>query len=263
MNHFKTIELIKKEHVAYIFLNRPDVHNALNEILISEITREFQSINADKDIRLIVLQGNGESFCAGADLQWMAKAQEMPFEQNFEDSMNLAKCFFEIYSSKKITLAVIHGSSFGGANGFVTACDYAICSHSTVFAFTEIKLGLIPATIAPYVILKMGMTNAKDLMISAQRIKGKEAERIGLVNCSVDDKALEEYSKEFISSLLENAPKAQQNIKQLIHYLSGREINKGLVYETAEFIANARITSEAREGINAFFEKRKPSWVEK
>jgi methylglutaconyl-CoA hydratase len=260
MNHLKTIEVSKKVHVAYVFLNRPEVHNALNETMMGELTDTYRSLNHDKKIRLIVLQGRGSSFCAGADLQWMVNAQSLPFEQNFEDSLSLARCFYEIYTSKKITLAIIHGTAYGGANGLVAACDYAMCGRSTSFAFSEVRLGLIPATIAPYVIRKIGVTHAKDLMISAQKFSGTEAEKIGMVNTCIEDDTMSSFAESFIQSLLENAPRAQQNIKQLIHYLAGREINKELVYETAEFIANARITEEAKEGIKAFFEKRNPSW---
>jgi methylglutaconyl-CoA hydratase len=261
MKQYTTIITKIENSVAKIWLNRPQVKNAMDDRMIFELQDILRVLNDDRNVRIIVLTGRGETFCAGADLKWMQHAQQLSFEENYKDSLKLSECFYELYNNRKITIAAINGDAYGGALGLICACDLSFCNSTVSFAFSEVKLGLIPATIVSYVIRKIGRNHTMELMLSGKKIDGLGAERIGLVNKTLNDKDFEIFIEEYIRSLLNNAPHAQQNIKHLINYLDSKEINKELIKETAEFIANARISDEAKEGITAFFEKRYPVWT--
>lgn len=256
--------IVEKGIISTLTLNRPEVHNAMNEEMISELTDAFTEIARDKDVRLIVLKGNGNSFCAGADLNYMKGIARFGYDENYEDGIRLANLFKEIYICPIPTLAMVHGASFGGSNGLIAACDIVIADENTTFAFSEVKLGIGPATISPFVIKRIGEFNARDLMLTGRRFKGHEAQKTGLVTHSVPKDRmtdlLEKYCKEFKTS----APLAVRYTKEIINNIVNQhlEISEEIKY-TASCIAKLRQADEGQEGMSAFLEKRKPKWVKK
>jgi len=255
--NFTTITINKRDTVAWIALNRTEVHNAMNAEMIFELTEVFKSFTDDNEIRSVVLTGNGKSFCAGADLNYMKGIAEFGFEENVEDGKKLAALFKSIYDCPIPTIALVHGSAFGGANGLIAACDIAIGEENTTFAFSEVKLGIAPATIAPFVIKRIGEFGAKELMMTGKRFKGKEAQRWNLLNhvykSGEDENPLNEILKQFESS----APEAVKETKKLINTVLGKDIEEGIEY-TSELIAKLRASEEGQEGMASFLEKRKP-----
>ncbi len=261
MKQFKTIELEQKDDLAIVWLNRPDIHNAFNETMISELITCFEEINTSNDIRVVLLRGRGKSFCAGADLNWMRDVAKYSFEQNFKESLNLSKCFFTIYTCKKPTIAVVHGAAIGGANGLLASCDFAYAEENTTFSLSEVKIGIVPACISPYVTKRVGEYGSKELMITGKRFKGKEAEYHRLVNKSLPAEELETYIHYVIDLLRTSGPVAMTQCKNLIFNISNKETIEEALTSTARMIAEMRASDEGQEGMAAFLEKRKPNWV--
>ena len=261
MYTYQTIELEIRDDVAVLWLNRPEIHNAFNEIMISEIIDCVEHVNNLDNIRVLVLRGKGKSFCAGADLNWMRGVAEYSFDRNYKESYQLSKCFYSIYTCKKPTIAMVHGAAIGGANGLLAACDYAYCEHDTTFSLSEVKIGIIPACISPYVIKRVGEYGSKDLMLTGRRIKGKEAESFRLVNQSFTMEEMETYVDTIIANLRTSGPKAIELCKDLIFKVTNHlELHDALDY-TATMIAEIRASEEGQEGMAAFLGKRKPNWV--
>ena len=261
MNTYSTIEVEIKNQISTIWLNRPEIHNAFNETMISEIIDAFRSLNTNDEIRIIVLRGRGKSFCAGADLNWMKDVAHYSYEENYNESFKLSVCFNTIYSCKKITMAVVHGSAIGGANGLLAACDFVYAEANTVFSLSEVKIGLIPACIGPYIIKRIGEFPAKEFMLSGARFKGDVAETKGLINKSLVGENLEDYYQKSVSLILTSGPNAISQCKELIHTICNEiDYDESLVY-TAKKIAETRSSEEGQEGMTAFLEKRKPNWV--
>jgi len=258
MKEYNTIIVEKTENVITIWLNRPEVHNAMNALMIEELTDVFSSIT-DEDVRAVLLRGKGKSFCAGADLNYMKEIATFGIEENKKDSLKLAKLFNSIYKCPFLTIALVHGSVFGGANGLLAACDIVLAEENTTFAFSEVKLGIAPATIAPFVIKRIGEFGAKELMITGKRFKGPEALKWKLVNDSIPEKELEQKLKQLIEEIKRNGPKAVRATKKLIHSIVDDEIYKLLEY-TGDLIAELRASEEGQEGMAAFLEKRKSKW---
>lgn len=262
MNKFSTIKIEKTNQIASVWLNRPDIHNAFNEVMISEIIEAFHVLNDDPNIRIIVLRGKGKSFCAGADLNWMKDVVNYSFDQNYKESYNLSVCFNSIYTSKKITIALVHGAAIGGANGLLAACDFVYAESNTVFSLSEVKIGLIPACIGPYIIKRVGEFAAKELMLSGSRFDGNAAEQHGLINKSLSKENFDEYYKKSLNLLLTSGPEATIRCKELIHTLSNDISYEDALEYTAKMIAEIRSSQEGQEGMNAFLEKRKPKWIQ-
>ncbi len=257
------IELIVKKETASVLLNRPKVRNALNKEMMSQLIEILVYLRKQQEIRFVILEGRGNIFCSGADLKWMQQAAGMSLEDNFDESLLLAKCIHHIYKTEKITIAKVHGGAYGGAIGMMAACDFACCTANTSFALSEVKLGLIPAVIAPYVLRRVGISNAKELMLTARKFNGTDAEKYGLVNkCLKNEEELSVHIHNLIAELRHTAPKAQQQLKSLLNNLLFSEINDTTINHTAEIIANARLTGEAKEGVSAFLQKRTPRWSE-
>jgi len=259
MNDYKTLETISDNNVLTIWLNRPEVHNAFDETMLRELSGCFETL--DPEILCVILRGKGKSFCAGADLNWMYAASLNTYEQNYADSLMLSKCFLSIYNCPKPTLAVVHGIALGGANGLLSACDIAYCTDETVFSLSEVKIGIVPACISPYVIKRIGEYGARELMLTGRRIKGKEAEWFRLVNKSVPAEKLDEILAEVIALLRTSGPKAMSHCKTLIHDVANKLTLMEAYDFTARMIADIRASDEGQEGMNAFLEKRKPNWV--
>lgn len=260
MKTYTTLEIQTANQTATIWLNRPEIRNAFNEVMISELIQAFNEVSVLEDVRVILLRGRGKSFCSGADLNWMRDVAKYSYNQNYKESLQLSDCFFTIYNCPKPTIAVVHGAAIGGANGLLSACDMAICDNETVFSLSEVKIGIVPACISPYVIKRVGEYGAKELMLTGKRIKGKEAEHFRLVNKSLSDIELEPYLSDLIALLKSSGPKAMTQCKTLIDQVSNKiSLNEALSY-TAKMIAEIRASEEGQEGMAAFLEKRKADW---
>jgi methylglutaconyl-CoA hydratase len=256
---YQTLETLSHQGVLTVWLNRPDVHNAFDETMLRELTDCFETL--DSQILCVVLRGKGKSFCAGVDLNWMKSASLNSYEQNYTESLLLSKCFLSIYNCPKPTLAVVHGVALGGANGLLSACDLAYCTDDATFSLSEVKIGIVPACISPYVIKRVGEYGAKELMLTGKRIRGKEAEHFRLVNKSVPAEILEDTLGEVIALLRTSGPKAMSQCKTLIHEVANHLSLMEAYDYTARMIADLRASEEGQEGMNAFLEKRKPNWV--
>ncbi|MCX6243713.1 MAG: enoyl-CoA hydratase-related protein [Bacteroidetes bacterium] len=260
MRTFETIETTLDHGILTLSLNRPEIHNAFNETMLREVTEVFE--NADgPEILCIVMRGKGKSFCAGVDLQWMKTVSQNSYEQNYQESLLLSKCFETIYTCPKPTIAVVHGVALGGANGLLSACDFAYCTDTTYFSLSEVKIGIIPACISPYVVKRVGEYGTRELMLTGRRIDGKEAERFRLVNKSLPAELIEEKVAEVITNLRSSGPEAMKQGKVLIHEICNHLTLKEAYEYTARMIAEIRASEEGQEGMNAFLEKRKPKWV--
>ena len=261
MGTYNTINFGTKNGIANILLSRPDIRNAFNEVMIAELTDAFLKASKMEDIRVIILRGEGKSFCAGADLNWMRDVSQYSYEQNYAESYRLSECFYAIYSSPKPTIAVVHGAAIGGANGLLAACDITVCDDTTVFSLSEVKIGIVPACISPYVIKRVGEYGARELMLTGRRINGKEAENYKLVNKSLPANDIEDYINEMVQMLLTSGPAAISHCKKLIDTVVNHiDLSEALSY-TAKMIAEIRASEEGQEGMAAFLEKRKPGWV--
>jgi len=260
MKRFQTISLSEGQEILTIWLNRPEVHNAFDQAMLLELTQCFRA-QPPGAARAVVLRGRGRSFCAGADLHWMRAAAASPAEQNYQDALLLAECFRAIRDCAIPTLAVVHGNALGGGVGLAAACDLAFCADEAVFGLSEVKLGLVPAVISPYILRRTGEFGARALMLTGRRILGPEAERLGLVNSSRPAAALEETVSRTLDELRSSAPEAMHQVKRLIAEL-GRGTGLDAALEpTARLIAEVRASAEGREGMAAFLEKRLPAWV--
>jgi methylglutaconyl-CoA hydratase len=259
---YETLQLAAQHGVGVIWMNRPDVRNAFNETMIAELTQAFQAADADESIRAVVLAGRGPAFCAGADLNWMKKMSGYSLKQNHADAMGLATMLNTIYLMKKPTVARVHGPAFAGGMGLVAACDVAIAAQEAEFCLSEVKLGLTPATISPYVIAAMGERYARRYFLSAERFTAAEAFRIGLVHDLATMEELDASVNALLAHLLSASPAAIAASKELIRAVARVPIDQKMIDYTAARIAAARASADGKEGIRSFLEKRKPAWTE-
>ncbi len=258
---FTTIKIQLGESMAWINLDRPEVRNALNGELIRELTEAFDWLNSRDDIRVIILKGNGPAFCAGADLAYMKEMAGFSYNQNIADAEKLSKLFQTIYFCDKAVIVDVHGACIGGANGIIAAADIVIAERQTKFAFTEVRLGLTPATISPFVVSKIGNTAAKELMLTGRRFTADEARAFDLVNVVVDEAEMIDTERQYIDHFMHASPYAIAECKNLLRMVSGTDDRFNPVFmNTSMAIANQRVSKAGQEGMNAFFEKRKPEW---
>lgn len=258
---FQALEIELQDQTATIWMNRPILHNAFDETLIAELTAAFAALDEDEDVRVVVLAGRGKSFSAGADLNWMRRAANNGLDDNLNDARALAHMLRTIAEMKKPTIARVQGAALGGGMGLASACDIAIASTQAVFATSEVKFGIIPSAISPYVLRAIGARQATRYFQSAERIDASRAHEIGLVHEVVEPGQLDAKVQEIVSALLQGGPQAQTAAKDLIRAVDGQPVNETLVEDTAHRIAHLRTTPEAREGIAAFLEKRPPGWI--
>ena len=258
---FKTIKVQLGESMAWINLDRPEVRNALNADLIRELTEVFDWLNSRDDIRVIILKGNGKAFCAGADLAYMKEMAGFSYNQNIADAEKLSKLFQTIYFCDKAVIVDVHGACIGGANGIIAAADIVIAERETKFAFTEVRLGLTPATISPFVVSKIGNTAAKELMLTGRRFTADEAKAFGLVNVVVGEDEMIDTERQYIEHFMQASPNAIAECKHLLRLVSGTADRYNPIFmDTSVLIANQRVSKAGQEGMKAFFEKRKPEW---
>jgi methylglutaconyl-CoA hydratase len=258
--NYQTVALDRQGPVAYVRFCRPEVHNAFNDTLIYELTALFGSLKEDKTLRVIVLTGEGKSFCAGADLNWMRRVKDYTFEKNVEEALALADLFWLIYTMPVPVVGRINGAAIGGGTGFVAVCDIAVAAESAKFSFSEVKIGVVPACIGPYVIRKIGEGKAREFFISGERLTAAEAHRIGLVNRYYPDDELDDEIDRLVQTILTSGPNAVKMAKELITNVPLMSPDQFKPY-TAEMIARLRKSDEGQEGMDAFLNKRKPNWT--
>ncbi len=258
---YQTLEIVRDGHVATIWMNRPDVRNAFNEQSIAELSQAFRALDGERAVRTIVLAARGSAFCAGADLNWMKKMAAYSEQENRADAQALAAMLHTIYGCSKPTVARVHGDCYAGGMGLVAACDIAIAADGVEFCLSEVKLGLIPATIAPYVIRAMGERAAHRYFLTAERFAAQEAARIGFVHELVPAEDIDAAVARLTHHLTAASPHALDECKRLLREVGGESIDATLIADTARRIAEVRVSAQGREGIQAFLEKRKPSWL--
>lgn len=248
--------------VATITLNRPALHNAFNDEVIARLTDLFRQLATDKAVRAVVLTANGPSFSAGAELGWMKKAAGYSYEENLADAAKLARMLDDLYRLPKPTIAIVEGAAYGGGVGLVACCDIVVALAAATFSLSEVKLGLTPATISPYVIAAIGARQARRYFTTAERFDGQTAKEIGLVHELVETQPnLATVRDRILKHILQAGPEAVAAAKDLILAVDGRPIDADLRAETAKRIANRRMSAEGQEGLTAFLEKRKPDWI--
>ncbi len=258
--NYTTINYEKRDRVGYVTFNRPEIHNAFNSTLIREMLRLFGELEKDDKLRLVVLTGEGKSFCAGADLNWMRAVVTQSFEENLAESNELADLFYRIYTFKRPVIGKINGAAIGGGTGFVAVCDIAIAARSAKFSFSEVKIGVVPACIGPYVIKKMGEGKARELFITGERMNADRAFEVGLVNKVVEYDDLDAEVDNLVKFVLSSGPEAVAMAKKLVSEVPGMMPEEFRPY-TAEMIARLRVSDEGQEGMDAFLNKRPPNWV--
>ncbi|MBK1692342.1 enoyl-CoA hydratase/isomerase family protein [Ectothiorhodospira mobilis] len=250
-----------RESVATVLLNRPERHNAFDDTLIETLTRTLEDLERDHRVRALVLTGAGKSFSAGADIHWMQRMAAYTREENHRDALGLARLMDTLYRFSKPTIARVHGAAVGGGVGLVAACDIALAAPAARFCLSEVRLGLIPAAIAPYVIAAMGSRQARRYFTTAERFDAQEAHRIGLVHeVAADETDLDSRIETLLQGLRRNGPQAMQAAKALVRDVAGRPIDEPLIRDTADRIARLRVGEEGQEGLTAFLEKRDPLW---
>lgn len=249
--------------IVRVTLNQPDIHNAFDELWIAQLTATLNVLNSDDSVRVLILDAAGKSFSAGADLKWMKKMAEYSLDENYEDSHRLADLMESLYHMKCPTIAAVQGAAYGGGAGLVACCDIAIASQNASFCFSEVKLGLIPAVISPYVVRAIGERAAKRYFITAERFDANRAAELGLISESVDEGDLATRAMAIAELIIANGPEAVIAAKQLIMDVSAKPINEELKKITANKIAQIRASSQGKEGVNAFLEKRKANWEKK
>jgi methylglutaconyl-CoA hydratase len=254
------LQEIGADGVARLTLNRPEVHNAFNDVLIAELAAALLALEADERVHSVVLAARGKSFSAGADIGWMRRMADYSEEENLEDARALAGLMSTLDRLAKPTLALVQGPVFGGGVGLVACCDIAIAAEEASFCLSEVKLGLIPSVISPYVVAAMGQAAARRYMLTAERFSARDALRLGLVHEVVPADRLEETATHVLDHLAQGGPQALAVAKDLIFTVAGRPADREMVEETARRIARVRAGEEAREGLSAFLEKREPSW---
>ncbi len=247
--------------VARVTFSRPDVHNAFNDVMIGELTGVLDTLDANDDVRAIVLTGEGKSFCAGADLTWMRRVVDYSFEENLDESLRLFDLFHKLYSHRHPTIARVNGAAIGGGMGLVTACDIAIAADRAKFSLSEVKLGIVPACISPFVLRKAGEGKCRELFITGARIDAARALDAGLVNRVVSSEELDSAVDEVLEMLRTSGPRAISICKELTRTIPAMPLDQAREH-TARCIAELRASEEGQEGMAAFLEKRPPAWAQ-
>jgi len=261
MPDYETIKYNRDGGVARITFCRPKIHNAFNSAMIGELYDLFTKMRDDKEIRVVVITGEGKSYCAGADLNWMRDVVNYSYEQNLKESLELAMLFRTIYEFPRPVIGRINGAAIGGGTGFVAVTDIAIAAESAVFSFSEVKIGVVPACISPYVVKRVGEGRAREFFLTGERLTAQRALGSGLVNRMVPDDQLDTEVDAMVKQLLSSGPDALAMCKELLATIADQNIGEFERY-TAEVIATLRKSDEGQEGMDAFLNKRKPNWVE-
>ena len=257
---YETLTVERGGRVARVWLDRPAVRNAFDAVMIRELRRGLEELGRDDGVRVVVLSGRGPAFCAGADLNWMREIVRFSYERNLEESLDLAGALHDLYALPKPTVARVHGPAIGGGTGFVSACDIVVASTEAVFGLSEVKIGVVPAAISPYVIRRMGESRARQYFLTGERLDGRRAHETGLANIVAAPGELDGAVEAVVASLLSSGPEALASAKELLRRVPGMDFEEAKRF-TAEMIARLRVSAEAQEGMAAFLEKRKPKWA--
>jgi methylglutaconyl-CoA hydratase len=249
--------------IVTLTLDRPEAKNALTAALVTRLTEGLAGLAGDASVRAILLTGSGNAFCAGADIGEMRAAGAASTAQNEADSLRFAKMLEGLERQPQPTIAVVNGAAFGGAVGLIAACDIAVAAASARFALSEVRLGLVPAMISPYVIRAIGQREVRRWFLTGEPMDATTAMRIGLVHETVDDASLQDATRAIVDAILAGGPMAQAEIKRLVHRATGRSsaVDESMITDTTRWIARVRAGDEAREGLTAFLERRKPGWI--
>ena len=262
MNEADVLTSIDSAGRATVTMNRPGMHNAFNESLVANLTASLRLLDADPEVRVVILAANGKSFSAGADLNDMRRMAENSREQNLTDAEGIAELMRTLNALNKPTVALIQGAAYGGGVGLTSCCDIAIATERATFCVSEVKLGLIPAVISPYLLAAIGVRAARRYFVTAEIMTSWEAHRLGLVHEVVaDERELVAAADRITTQLLKNGPGAMTAAKQLITTVSGRHVDNALIAHTAGLMADRRASAECREGLSAFLEKRPSAWL--
>lgn len=260
MREFETIRVRIEHGVATVTLARPEVKNAFNDTMLDELLAAYGDLEADPAVRVVILTGEGDSFCSGADLNYMKHTASFTFDENFADAMKIANVMERIHTLTKPTVARVNGYAIGGGAGLMAANDIVIASKKAVVSLSEVKIGLVPACISPYVIMRAGPGACREFFLTGERMKAKKAHRLGLVNDVVDEDELDEEIEKITNRLVSSGPEALRVCKSLLDNVSEMPLSEAKEH-TARVIAEVRVSDEGQEGMTAFLEKRKPSWV--
>jgi methylglutaconyl-CoA hydratase len=252
---------IDSRGVATVTLNRPNKHNAFDDTIIAELREAFDALAQRDEVRVVILASNGKSFSAGADLGWMKRMAEYDFGHNLKDAELLAGMLKSLHELPQPTIARVQGAAFGGAVGLVSCCDMAVGSERASFSLSEVKIGLVPATISPYVIKAIGERASRRYFTTAERFGAGEAHRIGLLSEVVAEEKLDETVETLVGAILSNGPNAVRAAKDLVASVANREIDSALIEDTCVRIAHIRVSEEGQEGLGAFLGKRSPNWI--
>ena len=257
----KVITQIDSRGIAQVILNNPDKHNAFDDQMIIELTNAFNALAANANVRIMLLKSEGKSFSAGADLEWMKRMASYSYQQNLNDARALAAMLKALHQMPIPTIARVQGAAFGGAIGLISCCDIALASSNASFALSEVKIGLVPSTISPYVIAAIGERHAKRYFMTAERFDTNTALQISLVHEAVEEQFLDDKVEQLITAILSNGPEAVVAAKQLVFAVSGKAIDSSLIEHTCEVIAGIRVSAQGQEGLSAFLDKQKPHWL--
>jgi len=260
MADYETLSYERDDVVSRITFTRPEIHNAFNSTMIDELHDVFLRVHKDKRTRVAILTGEGKSFCAGADLNWMRAVKYYSFEKNFSESVKLAEVFHLIYTCPKPVIGRINGAAIGGGTGFVAVTDIAIGASTAVFSFSEVKIGVVPACISPYVVKRVGEGKAREFFLTGERLTAQRALDSGLINHMVEPDELDSAVDKMIGQILSSGPEAIKCCKELLASIADQNMADAKVH-TARVIAELRKSDEGQEGMDAFLNKRKPNWV--
>lgn len=255
------LKIERAGHVARVTLNRPELRNAFNEAVIAELTAAFASLGQDPSLRAVVLAAEGKAFCAGADLNWMQAFARYSWEENHADAGRLAEMLWTLYRCPVPVIARVQGDVYAGGVGLVSACDIVVAADTAGFCLSEARLGLLPATIAPYVVRALGEQAARRYFVTAERFSAQQAHRLGLVHELVAPEALDAKVDELLTAIVANGPAATRACKRLVQDVAHAEITPALRDDTARRIADIRASAEGREGVQSFLNKRRPAWL--
>ena len=257
---YQFLDVRRQGPVEYVNLNRPDVRNAFNEHVIEELTRWASDVARNDAVRVAVLAGAGKVFCAGADLTWMSRMMTYTHDENVEDASAMARMYASLDHLPIALIGRVHGAALGGGAGLVAVCDIVVADEQATFGFTEVKLGIVPAVISPYVLTKLGMSSARELFLTGMRFTAARAKEIGLVHAVVPERDLDAAVATYVNEVLTAAPGAIATAKELLRKVWGRPV-QDTIGLTADTIAARRVSEEGQEGMKAFLEKRKPNWT--
>jgi methylglutaconyl-CoA hydratase len=255
----ETIRVERTGAVARVILDRPDIRNAFNEVMIRELRQIMAELSGEPSLRVVVLTGEGKAFCAGADLHWMRRVLSYTYEENYADSLELARLMREIYDFPRPVVGRINGPAIGGGAGLVAVCDIVVAAEDAVFSFSEVKIGLVPACISPYVLKRVGERYLREYFLTGERLTAAKARECGLVNHVVPAAGLDAEVESHVQSLISSGPDALAASKRLVRAVSDMTLDEAGPY-TADMIARLRMSAEGQEGMSAFLERRKPKW---